>query len=74
MPFVFIGIGASVYYGVGRVLEDSKWVAHPQEVIVQINQAQVDLLSAMAGARAYIINVSLEQRKPFDVIPHVSRT
>lgn len=63
--FVFIGIGASVYYGVGRVLEDSKWVAHTQEVIVQINQAQVELLSAMAGARAYIINGSLEQRKTF---------
>ncbi|SEP11129.1 diguanylate cyclase [Pseudomonas sp. Snoq117.2] len=60
---VFIGIGGSVYYGVGRVLEDSKQVAHTQEVIVKINQVHVELLSAMAGARAYMINGSVEQHK-----------
>lgn len=62
---VFIGIGSGVYVGVSRTLDDARWVAHTQEVIVEINRTQVELLSAMAAARAYMINGNKDQQRTY---------
>lgn len=62
---VFIAIGSGTYYGVNRTLEDARWVAHTQEVISVINQTNVELLSAMAAARAYMISGNTDQYKTY---------
>ncbi|WP_434136958.1 diguanylate cyclase (plasmid) [Pseudomonas luteola] len=62
---LFLGVGGGIYYGAKRTIEDSRWVAHTQEVIANVNEIQAAVLTAESSARGYWLTNLPEYRSSY---------
>ena len=70
---IFVAIGAGVFLGAERLIKDSEWVAHTNQVIGQLDELEAGLRDAESAQRGYLLtgdaNYLADYRNARDRLP-----